>query len=231
MSAIMDYKCGVESFVYPEALARYEHEGVIGKFRDEWDVEEAEAIDIFSEAKKFLCVSECAQKQCIEFEVDESILMIDKMWHHFILFTKDYEGFCNRFFGRMLHHVPFCAAHLSQKVKTLAQNGVTLKDFNRARLEKQLQFISSTIGDETLRKWYVGYGEKYSLRKMNMLRRAIAHGAPDRYGTSIDLQLTSSMTGCELVAEIVKKSEIAMGCGRRGCGMYCTCNSSRDLYA
>src|SRR5690242_4226486 len=101
MSAVLDRQSDGVSFVYPAGLARYEHEGVIGKFRDEWDVEEAEALDIFSEMKKFLYVSEYAQRQCVEFEIDEPILMIDKMWHHFILFTNDYEKFCSRFFGKM----------------------------------------------------------------------------------------------------------------------------------
>src|SRR5579863_5401704 len=102
MSAVLEPPSGVDNFLYPEQLARYQHEGVVGKFRDEWDVEETEALDIFSEMKKFLYVSEFAQKQCIEFEIDEPILMIDKMWHHFVLFTGDYEIFCNRFFGKML---------------------------------------------------------------------------------------------------------------------------------
>ncbi|MCA8273498.1 hypothetical protein LGN17_13390 [Burkholderia sp. AU30280] len=231
MSAVVDCNYNVVDFLYPEALARYEHEGVIGKFRDEWDVEEVEAIDIFSETKKFLFVSEYAQKQCVEFEVDEPILMIDKMWHHFILFTKDYEKFCHHFFGKTLHHIPFCSAHLAQKIKKLVQSGTTLKDHNRARLEQQLNFIGSTFGDETLRKWYVEYGEKYSLKKMNVLKRSINHGAPDKSGVSMNLQSILGMTSGELISEIVKKSEITMGCGRRGCGMYCTCNSSRDLYA
>jgi len=231
MSAVVNCNYNVVDFVYPEALARYAHEGVIGKFRDEWDVEEAEAIDIFSETKKFLYVSEHAQKQCIEFEVDESILIIDKMWHHFILFTKDYEKFCNHFFGKTLHHIPFCSAHLAQKIKELVQSGTTLKDHNRARLERQLNFIGSTLGDETLRKWYVEYGEKYSLKKMNMLQRSIYQEVSDKSEVSMDLRSALGMTSGELISEIVKKSEITMGCGRRGCGMYCTCNSSRDLYA
>ncbi|AZE50112.1 hypothetical protein C4K04_4453 [Pseudomonas chlororaphis] len=100
MGVVLDQQGDItpSNFVYPADLMRYEHEGVVGKFRDEWDVEEAEALDIFSEMKKFLYISEYAQRQCIEFEIDEPILMIDKMWHHFILFTNDYEKFCNSFF-------------------------------------------------------------------------------------------------------------------------------------
>ncbi len=31
---------------------------------------------------------------------------VDIMWHEFILFTKQYQGFCKRSFGRFLHHTP-----------------------------------------------------------------------------------------------------------------------------
>ncbi|MCX9155967.1 hypothetical protein OPU71_07485 [Niveibacterium sp. 24ML] len=31
---------------------------------------------------------------------------VDDAWHEFILFTRNYEQFCRRAFGRMLHHTP-----------------------------------------------------------------------------------------------------------------------------
>ncbi|KVM18283.1 hypothetical protein WL05_19555 [Burkholderia ubonensis] len=230
MNAVLDRQYDVFGFEYPENLARYEHEGVIGKFRDEWDVEEAEALDIFSEMKKFLYVSEYAQKQCIEFEIDEPILMIDKMWHHFILFTNDYEKFCNRFFGKMLHHIPFCSAHLSQKIKALSREGITLNDHKRDRLEKQLRVISSTFGNETLKKWYVEYGSKYSPEKVNVLQRPTYHGELEKLGTPIDQKAASKMADIELMQCIIQRISPSMYCGR-GCGMYCTCNSSGNIYA
>src|SRR5262245_926281 len=33
----------------------------------------------------------------------------DDLWHEFILFTKNYEAFCNKAFGRFLHHTPAVA--------------------------------------------------------------------------------------------------------------------------
>jgi len=32
--------------------------------------------------------------------------VVDEAWHNFILFTKDYEVFCNGSLRRFLHHVP-----------------------------------------------------------------------------------------------------------------------------
>ena len=31
---------------------------------------------------------------------------VDDLWHEFILYTKGYEAFCHRAFGRFLHHTP-----------------------------------------------------------------------------------------------------------------------------
>lgn len=31
---------------------------------------------------------------------------VDNLWHTYILFTKDYAAFCERNFGRFIHHIP-----------------------------------------------------------------------------------------------------------------------------
>lgn len=31
---------------------------------------------------------------------------VDDLWHEFILYTKNYDAFCNKAFGRFLHHTP-----------------------------------------------------------------------------------------------------------------------------
>jgi hypothetical protein len=32
--------------------------------------------------------------------------MVDEGWHHFLMFTQDYQKFCQDFFGRFIHHRP-----------------------------------------------------------------------------------------------------------------------------
>jgi hypothetical protein len=39
----------------------------------------------------------------------------DDLWHEFILFTKNYEVFCRRAFGRFLHHTPAVAVSDDRK--------------------------------------------------------------------------------------------------------------------
>jgi len=46
--------------------------------------------------------------------------VVDVAWHEFILFTRAYNGFCKRGFGRFLHHTPVEA----MQAPTLAQDGI-----------------------------------------------------------------------------------------------------------
>ena len=46
--------------------------------------------------------------------------VVDEAWHEFILFTRSYQKFCNRAFGRYLHHTPAEA----MATPTLAQDGI-----------------------------------------------------------------------------------------------------------
>lgn len=45
---------------------------------------------------------------------------VDVAWHEFILFTRQYEHFCNKALGRFLHHTPAEA----MRSPTIAQSGI-----------------------------------------------------------------------------------------------------------
>lgn len=46
--------------------------------------------------------------------------IVDVAWHEFLLFTREYQQFCQKGIGRFLHHTPTEA----MKSKTLAQEGI-----------------------------------------------------------------------------------------------------------
>jgi hypothetical protein len=46
--------------------------------------------------------------------------VVDAAWHEFILFTREYQEFCNKALGRFLHHTPAEA----MTTPTKAQNGI-----------------------------------------------------------------------------------------------------------
>ncbi len=77
----------------------YENADIIEKFCREYDVEPELAKEYFIEVKKFLYLcSNTKEKLAPSAE-------IDKIWHTFMLFTKDYEQYCMHFLGKFIDHI------------------------------------------------------------------------------------------------------------------------------
>ncbi|MBU0688108.1 MAG: hypothetical protein KJ850_11225 [Gammaproteobacteria bacterium] len=57
--------------------------------------------------------------------------VVDDLWHDFILFTRNYERFCDKAFGRFLHHTPVEA----MSTPTLATDGIRRTWFHACRME------------------------------------------------------------------------------------------------
>jgi hypothetical protein len=66
---------------------------------------------------------------------------IDDMWHTFLLFTRDYEGFCKTYFGVFVHHIP------------TTEEADLPKDYE-ADLTRYLSYAYDHLGEETLRLWF-----------------------------------------------------------------------------
>lgn len=90
----------------------YENSDIIDKFSSEYGVENDLAKEYFIEIKKFLYLcSNSTEKLAPSPE-------IDKIWHTFILFTKEYRLYCINFLGKFIDHVP----EVNKGVPTLKEN-------------------------------------------------------------------------------------------------------------
>src|SRR5690349_14913902 len=88
-----------------EKVLEYRNENVISSFLDSFDISEDEALDIFVEMLRFLWFSNISDGK--EFvTIDHPLIILDEMWHQFILTTKDYNKFCKEYFGKYIHHSP-----------------------------------------------------------------------------------------------------------------------------
>ncbi|AZE50113.1 hypothetical protein C4K04_4454 [Pseudomonas chlororaphis] len=52
----------------------------------------------------------------------------------------------------------------------------------------------------------------------------------EKLGTPVDPKAADKMTDSELIQGIIQQISPSMYCGGRGCGVYCSCNSSKILY-
>jgi hypothetical protein len=117
------------------------------------------AEDAFSEVLKYLWLT---QKHEHDLKTrpddnrlpDECIMLrsmkeIDDMWHEFILFTEDYTEFCQRYFGKYLHHLPNIIDNLPRTNQELTDN-----------IQKLLPYICDHLGESTLITWFESYIER-----------------------------------------------------------------------
>lgn len=138
---------------------------VILKYSRDYGVTEAVARMVFKETMKMLWLMVKHQLETEEkvspqipeaFNVHKPMDPLDKMWHEFILFTREYHQFCNEFFGCYLHHVP-CSEREFQAFK---QRAVEQRD-EFVRLERLsigvfVKYIQDNLGKETLQAWFMG---------------------------------------------------------------------------
>ncbi len=165
--------------VLPElnVLLKYENDDVVYKFIENYDVSYQEAKLIFNEMLKWLWLcGESNYKMSNGLEVqkltiDNSLLILDEMWHTFILFTRSYTKFCYSHFNAYLHHGP---TTYTEKLKSNAERATDPKkyiDNRKDKFRKQYSHIYDKLGEETLKTWYDYFENKYTLEFIKEIRK------------------------------------------------------------
>lgn len=83
-----------------DRVMKFRHVGLLYRFQDKLGTTPEEAEKLFNDMKQFLFLAGTVSGPLAPPE------KIDEAWHNFILFTKDYQEFCRRYFGKFIHHVP-----------------------------------------------------------------------------------------------------------------------------
>lgn len=82
-------------------IMRYPFSQVREKMLMEGGVEPAQVDEAIEEFRKYLHLIALGHSSLGMFSKE-----VDKVWHTFILFTRDYAEFCQKTFGFFLHHQP-----------------------------------------------------------------------------------------------------------------------------
>lgn len=125
-----------------EVLA-YRHPGVIRRYCKEYNAQQQEAEEVFRETLKwlYLCNQAADGLGCA---ITPELEKVDWMWHTFLLFTRDYAEFCERYFGTFIDHLP------AEDEEAEAEDEEAL----RSRLTRQFGLVYDVLGEETLTAWY-----------------------------------------------------------------------------
>jgi hypothetical protein len=147
-------------------LLQYRNEDVLSRFMDQYDVTEAEAEDIFTETKKFLFI--CREPGVF---IPDELLIVDEMWHNFILFTATYQAFCDQYFGGYLHHHPASKAEKIQHRALVAIDVAAARKVFNGKLAGFMSIVYDRFGHDTVVKWFQQYPVQYSKLVIKNIRK------------------------------------------------------------
>ena len=148
------------------AYIEYCNENVLFRFSNMYDMPDNEIRDLFQETKKFIAI--CTQPNIY---INDDMLIIDEMWHNFILFTPLYAEFCQQFFGRFIHHIPMSKKEREQFTKLRQEDPDKAKNAYLQREELLMSTVYELCGEETVNKWFKDYPQKYTKEYIRSIQK------------------------------------------------------------
>ena len=137
----------------------YTNQDVIFRFVDRFGVSDAEGRVIFRDMQRWLWLNSLAGRPALTMTPE--ILIIDEMWHTFVLFTKPYAHYCRTRFGCFLHHVPASRRDKARRERERLANPARAWRNAKRRREAQYRFIAEKLGRKTLLRFYAEYPLRY----------------------------------------------------------------------
>lgn len=161
----------------------YQNDDVVYRFTQLYNISFEDANEIFGETKKWLWLTAQARAHGIttQLSIKDALLIVDEMWHNFILFTDDYSHYCFDHFGYFLHHKPAKQSARSQYQKSHSPEKLSPdpKQFTQKQitsLKQQCKFICEQLGSDTLLKWFVEFPQRYDADFFNHQRHQVSLG-------------------------------------------------------
>lgn len=155
-----------------EALDYEEEHIVIEGFMERYNVTKEEAQDIFTETKKWLWLAaKTMDSDKPNLFIDKPLVIIDEMWHNFILHTKYYYDYCMTKFNRLIHHFPTPHSERLKLEEDFKKNPQTIKALYEHAVKRQYGLIYDHLGSETLLKWYETIGKKYTTEYIAAIKK------------------------------------------------------------
>lgn len=156
-----------------DVVLGYRNDLVIYGFTKRFVIATDEAERIFVEMLRWLwytASTEPTAENPEAHDIDDPLLIIDEMWHEFILVTQDYTQFCNSMFGRYMHHRPDSGSDQKPELKGPADVKRALAAL-LARKRAKYEAVYDWLGKNVFITWYQEFPQRYDPRAISELRR------------------------------------------------------------
>lgn len=161
-----------------EDVLAYRNDLVIESFTDKFAIAREDAEKIFVEVLRWLwyvASIKPTEDNPQAHDVDEAILVIDEMWHMFILATRDYAEFCEDMFGRFIHHIPGTASAEAERVASFVGDDLGDKEKILAKglKIKRAKYLDiyKRLGENVFVTWYQRFPQEYTVDAIYRLRK------------------------------------------------------------
>jgi len=157
-----------------ERALAFDGSNIIADFHAKHRVSLEEARALFEDVKKWVwaCAVAHARGSRVAMVIDDRLLIIDTMWHTFVLFTREYHAYCKAIGGPYIHHTPTTQTE-QHEVRRVAMRDP--EAFHRKRLAQRQRlygFLYDHLGEETVRRWFIELPRRYSTRPKARIRVA-----------------------------------------------------------
>ena len=144
-------------------VLNYHNQHIIDGLMSTLDIDASSAKDLFQDGLRWLWYCNHKDSEGLR-NIDDPILILDEVWHSFILYTPYYTQFCLTFFGEYLHHMP-----------TLLQAGQAEVKLNEeqylAQKKRQLEKVYDLLGKDVFIRWYHLYPKIYNRKSILAMRK------------------------------------------------------------
>lgn len=161
-----------------KTVLNYSNEAVIERFMSEYGLARAEALKIFKDLLRWLWLNALHSIELTQgvsnipswLGIRAEQMVIDEMWHVFLLYTDEYHAFCQKYFGFPIGHSPNDNA-----------NEVLSERELETYLLSYLTYVEQHLGPDTVFRWFEEYSETYSAENLLRLRIQVLHEKLDSY--------------------------------------------------
>ena len=151
-----------------EEVLTYKNDYIIKEFlrkhNKRYNLSQEQALLLFDDLKRYLWMTatidiERKKNEDIllpDVSISESMIIIDEIWHEFILVTEYYSDFCNQYFGKYIHHPPAMPKY-ALNAKTLSE-----QECMEIFIEELLETTYEYLGEEVTMRWFDTYRQYLS---------------------------------------------------------------------
>ena len=142
-----------------EEILAYKNENVIHRFCQIRPDAKEEVEVIFDDLKRFLWLVATLEERKIKGEqtpdisFSKSMIIMDDMWHSFILWTKQYQEFCETYLGRFIHHPTEMPVFEQNTSEQSLNETETMNIF----LEGMISTCIEELGEAVAQRWFDDY--------------------------------------------------------------------------